>query len=79
MLFLMKCVMEQYRPLIAKMHDDVVKNNTTIKNLSLLCDLELILGLHAILSLLDCVHTLIKFAQSCNIFVCDFIDVVNIY
>jgi hypothetical protein len=69
--------MEQYRPLIIKMH--VVKNNTAIENLSFLCDLELIFGLHAILSILDCVHTLIKFAQSCNIFVCDFIDVMRIY
>jgi len=77
MLLLVKHVMEHYRPLIAKMHDDAVKINIAIENLNFLCDLELIFGLHAILSILDCVHTLIKFAQSCNIFVCDFIDVVK--
>ncbi len=79
MLSLVKHVMEQYQLLIAKMHDDAMKNIITIENLSLLCDLELIFGLHAILLLLDCVHTLIKFAQSCKVFVCDYIDVVKIY
>jgi hypothetical protein len=42
--------------------------------------LELILGLHGILSLLDCVDsTLIKLNQSYNVFVCDFIDAMNVY
>jgi hypothetical protein len=40
------------------------KNNIAIENLSLLCDLELIMGLHAIVPLLDFVHALIKLAQS---------------
>jgi hypothetical protein len=61
------------------MHDDVLRNNATTKNLSLLCDLKLIFGLHAILPLFDYVPTLIKFAHSHNVFVCDFIDVVKIY
>ncbi len=50
-----------------------------MKNLNVLCDLELILGLHAILPLLDYVCTLIKFAQSHNMFVCDVIDAMKIY
>jgi hypothetical protein len=48
MLFLMKHVMDQYRPLIEKTHDDAVRNTIAIE-----CDLELIFGLHAILPLLD--------------------------
>jgi len=60
------------------MHDDFLKNNTTIEILNLLCGLELIFGLHAILPLLDCVYTLIKFAQFCIVFVCDFIDAMKI-
>jgi hypothetical protein len=75
MLFPMKRVMEQYQPFIVMMHDDVLQNNTTTKNLKL----ELIFGLHAILPLLDYMFTLIKFPQSRNVFVCDFIDVVKIY
>jgi hypothetical protein len=78
-MFPMKCVMEQYRPFIAMMHDDGLHNNITTKNLSLLCDLKLIFGLHTILPLLDYMTTLIKFVQSCNIFVCVFIDVMKIY
>ncbi len=58
----MKCVMEQYQPLMAKMHADASRSNTIVKNMNLLCDLELVLGLHAILSLLDSVHTFIKLA-----------------
>jgi len=43
----------------------------------LFCDLELILGLHAILLLLDCVHNLIKFAQFHDVFMCDFINAMK--
>jgi hypothetical protein len=78
MLYLVKHVMEQYRPLIAKMHDDILRKNITIEKLSLLCDLELIYGLHGILPLLDCIYILIKFAQFRNVFVYDFIDVMKI-
>jgi hypothetical protein len=54
--------MEQYWLLIAKMHDDALRNNTSIKKMSLLCDLELIFGLHVILPLLEYMYILIKFA-----------------
>jgi hypothetical protein len=53
------------------------KNNIANEKLNLLLELELILGLHAILPLLDYVRTLIKFAQSHNMFICDVIDVVK--
>jgi hypothetical protein len=79
MISCIKHIMEQYCALIANMHDDVLRNNIGIHNLSLFCDLELILGLHAIFPLLHCVHTLIKFVQSCDIFMCDFIDAMKIY
>jgi len=62
-----------------KMHVDASRNNTTIENLSLLCDLELILRLHAILSFLNSIHTLIKLTQSHDVFVCDFIDMVKVF
>ncbi len=41
--------MEQYRPLMANMHVDASSSNIDVKNLSMLCDLELISRLHAIL------------------------------
>jgi len=56
------------------MYANAPKNNIAIKNLSLLCDLELIMGLHAIVPLLDFVHVLIKLAQSYDVFICNFID-----
>jgi hypothetical protein len=63
---------------MANTHVDASRNNTTTKNLSLLCDLELILGLHAVLSFLNSMHTLIKLAQSHDVFICDFIDTMKV-
>jgi len=73
-LFLVKRVMEWYQPMITNMHDDDLKNSIVNETLNFLCDLELILSLHAILPLLDYVHTLIKFAQSHNMFICNVIQ-----
>jgi hypothetical protein len=60
-------------------YKDALKINITNKNLNFFCDLELILGLHAILPLLDYVRTLIKFAQSHNMFNCNVINTMKIY
>ncbi len=46
--------------------------------MSLFCDLELIMRLHAIVPLVDFVHALIKLAQSCDVFVCNFIDAMKV-
>jgi hypothetical protein len=40
---------------------------------------ETLLGLNAVMPLLKAVHSLIKFAQLKDVFVCDFIAVVKIY
>jgi hypothetical protein len=45
MLILVKHVMEQYWPLIAKMHIDAPKNNVVNDKLNLFCVLKLIFGL----------------------------------
>jgi hypothetical protein len=36
-------------------------------------------GLNAIMPLMEVVHSLIKFAQLCDIFVCDFIKAIKIH
>jgi hypothetical protein len=59
------------------MHDDASCNNVSNENLNLLCNLELIMGLLTILPLLDCVHSLIKFAQSRDVFMGDFINAMK--
>jgi len=61
-----------------KMHVDASRNDTTIENLNLFYDLELILRLHAILPFLNSMHTLIKLTQSHDVFICDFIDMVKV-
>ncbi len=60
------------------MHVDASRSSIVVKNLSLFCDLELIIGLHAILLLLDSMHTFIKLTQSCDVFVRDFIDIMKV-
>jgi len=63
---------------MAKMHVNVSRNNIVAINLSLFCDLELIIGLHVILPFLDFMHTLVKLTQSCDVFVCEFVDMVKV-
>ncbi len=62
MVYPMQQVMGQQWPFITKMYVDIPKNKIAIENLNLLCDLELIMGLHAIFPLLDFMHALIKLA-----------------
>jgi len=59
------------------MHVKSAKSDGAGKNMSSLCDVEVILGLSYILPLFECVHALIKIAQNKNIFVCNFVDSMN--
>jgi hypothetical protein len=60
------------------MNVDAPNNNIVSENLSFLCDLYLIFGLHVVFPFLDLVHVLIKLAQSHDVFVCNFINVVKV-
>jgi hypothetical protein len=55
------------------------QSNNVIDNLGFFCDLELDLGLDAILPLLTYVHTFIKLSQFWDVFLCDYIDIVKIF
>ncbi len=78
MLFPSKIIYSKYRPLIVKMNAKSPKNNTASKNLSALCDMELILGLPCLLPLFECVHKLIKIAQGQDVFVCDLVEAIKL-
>jgi hypothetical protein len=54
------------------------KSDTTSKNLNVLCDMELILGLPCLLPLFECVHKLIKIAQGQDVFVCDLVEAIKL-
>ncbi len=62
-------------------------NQKVVLNYEHLCDIHILLGLVYILPLLEYVHVLIEFAQSKNVFVCEFVvpikdcqgDVYNMY
>jgi len=78
MFFTLKNIYSKYQPLIVKMHVESPKNDTTSKNLSVLCDMELILGLPCLLRLLECVHNLINIVQGQDVFVCNLVEVVKL-
>jgi hypothetical protein len=63
MLFPCKCVVVEYNTLIVKMWEDQVESKITISNVHKLLHVNLLLGLHYILLLLELVHILIKYAK----------------
>jgi hypothetical protein len=64
MLSFYKHVVVEYNTLIVKMWKDQIDNEVVISNVQKLLDVRLIiLGLHCILSLLELVHILIKYAH----------------
>jgi hypothetical protein len=76
--FLKKNLYFEYQPFIENMHAESPKNDTTNKNLNVLCDVELILGLPCLLPLLECVHKFIKIVHSWDVFVCNLLEVVKL-
>ena len=87
-------VMNEYRVLLAKMVVDSLlpapdangksgkKNKLLMKlashNLSFLQEFQVLLTLSALLPLLRSVHSLIKFAQSREVFICDYVASIQI-
>ncbi len=60
------------------MHVESSKNDAFLKNLNYLSDVELILKLACILSMLEYVHVLIKITQKKDVFVCDFVESIKL-
>ena len=87
-------VMNVYKVLLVKMKMDsepLAKDDTgrkvakdkkliklTKKNLAFLCDIQILLGLLRLLPLLRCVHSLMKFVQGRDPFVCDYVAAIQI-
>jgi hypothetical protein len=59
------------------MHTNALKSKLAWENLDLLCDLKLVFGLPCILLMLEVVHTLIKYTQRQDVFICEFINVMK--
>jgi hypothetical protein len=52
--------------------------NLAKKNLAFLSDIQILLGLSGLLPLLRCVHSLMKFSQGRDIFVCDYMAAIQV-
>jgi hypothetical protein len=78
MFFLTKGVFAKYWLLIVKMYAENSRSNAILKNLNFLCDVEFIIGILCIFSMLECVHALIKIAKSKDVFMCDFVEFVKL-
>jgi hypothetical protein len=59
------------------MFEKHVAHDSTMANLELLCNVEVFIGLICIIPMLECVQNLSKFAQTCDVFICDFVDVLK--
>ncbi len=73
----LKRLLVEYKSLVVKMYMDAPKSKHAQDNLDFLCDLELVIGLPCILPMLEVVHTLIKYAQRWNVFICEFLDTMK--
>jgi hypothetical protein len=78
MLIPLKHVSGRYKSLIVKMHINAPKSELVRESLDLWCDFERILALPCILPMLEVVHTLIKYAQRQDVFICEFIDAMKL-
>ncbi len=78
MINLVKCGLFKYCILLMKMALDALIVPFAKSNLFLLTNVGTLLGLNTMMLMLQVIHSLIKFAQLKNIFVCDFIVVVKI-
>lgn len=68
-----KRILTQYPVLLYKMHLDAPTLKTAQTNLEFLVDVQTLLGLACLMPMLEEINRFIKFAQSRNIFVCDFV------
>jgi hypothetical protein len=60
------------------MHVKSPKNDTSNKNLNVLCDVELILGFPCLKPLFECVHKFIKIVQGQDVFVCNLVKAIKL-
>jgi hypothetical protein len=68
----------EYHALVLKMHQDVDNNTQVAYNLELFCDLEVMMGFYIILPILEGLNDFIKFSQSRQCFIYDFVAIVKL-
>ncbi len=78
MISFVKHVLFKYHIFFMKMTLEAPIITVAKSNLCVFTNVESLLGLNAIMLLLEVVHSFIKFTQPCDMFVCDFIIVVKI-
>ncbi len=72
-----KHVLFEYRTFLMKMALDAPTIASTESTLCLLTDVKTLLGLNVIMPLLEVVHSLIKFSQLHDVFMCAFITIMK--
>ena len=70
-------VMNEYRTLLVKMHQDV-KEPAAANCLNYLTDVQIVIALSCLLPMLRVVHSLMQFAHKVDAFVCDMLAAVKI-
>jgi hypothetical protein len=70
--------MSMHMPLIAKMVKDNPILTVVQANFELFCDVNLFISLFDLMSMLETIHPLIKFAHKQDDFVCDYVVAINV-
>ncbi len=78
MLNFAKKVIVKYKILLVKMVLNNLTNQQAKMNYEHLCDLQILLGLACILSLLELVHVFIKFVQMKDVFMCNLMVIIKV-
>ncbi len=71
-------VMNEYHVLLVKMQQGSSIVQVAMTNLEHLVDIQIMLGLSCLLPFLRSIHSLMKFAQKCNVFVCDYLVAMKV-
>jgi hypothetical protein len=74
----LKCMLRSSISICCQDAHGYAKTTLVVENLDILCDLELNFALSCILPMLKMGHTLIKYTQRRDVFICDFFDAMKL-
>jgi hypothetical protein len=73
----MKKMFVEYKTLVVHMNNDLNHVVAAKTNLEYMSNIEVVVRLMCIMPMLETIHAFIKFVQSHDTFLCDFVTIVN--
>jgi hypothetical protein len=78
MLALSKRLVSEYKSIIMKMSKDLLTNLVAATDYELFCDVETLMGLTCVLTMLEAMQSLNKLVENKDCFICDFVATVKL-